>query len=338
MIHGREGRYVPEGFIFVACPLCGERRQSRNFIAHDDNWGMEGRFTYGTCSACGVCYENPRPDEGILPHYYPFAYGGLFKDLDGEAQKRIASEVHTFRAAGILRHVNCGSLFDVGCGSGFFMEYMRRNGWSVAGIDTSAAHTAFARDRLLLSNVRTGSWPISPESADRYDVVTMFHVLEHMIDPVSAIKAAHALLKPSGFIVIETPNIQSWPARIFGRHWVTLDAPRHLVLFSLQTLRRCLDQAGFQVVELITCSPSTMEYSESIRYALRAFFRRPSRLDTFSSTPKPDTSVGRQVSTHTLRSNCIDVMHGMERSLYVSINKIANRIEAGCNLFAVARR
>jgi SAM-dependent methyltransferase len=334
MTPGRESVVAPDGFVSVACPLCGERRQTGIFEARDNNWGMEGRFTYGTCAACGVWYENPRPDEGAMSRYYPPTYGGLFKEPDGEVQKRIASGVHAFRAAGIRRHAKSGSLFDVGCGSGFFMEYMRLNGWNVAGIDTSAMHIAFARDRLRLSDARPGSWPALPESGDRYDIVTMFHVLEHMIDPVRAIKAAHTLLKPSGYIVIETPNIRSWPARLFGCHWVTLDAPRHLVLFSLQTLRRCLDQAGFQVVELITCSPSTMEYSESIRYALKAFFRAPVRRQ--SGADSSHQAVGGS-KRHLLRESAVGGLHRIERSLYKTVNIVANRMAAGCNLFAIAR-
>jgi SAM-dependent methyltransferase len=338
MTHGRESGSIPDGFCSVTCPLCGGGRQAGIFNARDNNCGMEGLFTYGICTVCGVLYENPRPDADALPRYYPSAYGGLFRELDNEARQRIASGAHVFRAARIRRHSPCGSLFDVGCGSGFFMEYMRRNGWNVAGIDNSAAHIAFARDRLHLSDARPGSWPAPPVSVDRHDVVTMFHVLEHMIDPVRAIKAAHALLKPSGLLVIETPNIRSWPARLFGRHWVTLDAPRHLVLFSLSSLRRCLDQAGFKVVELTTCSLSTMEYSESLRYALRAVFRSTSRKRILSSTMQRDNGAGCRTPMRTYRSNCLKVMHGVERSFYLLINKIANGSRAGCNLFAIARR
>jgi SAM-dependent methyltransferase len=329
---------VPD-FAEIDCPVCGCGKRRRLFIATDLNWGKIGTFTYEKCVQCGLVYENPRPAGTTLDRFYPPAYGGLLNSVDAEAEKRIASGVNRYRAGVIRRHLSIGSLFDVGCGSGFFMEHMRREGWQVAGIDSSAEHVRFAQDQLQLQRVTRGAWPEPSDRLEKYDIVSMFHVLEHMPDPLRAVSAAQMHLKPSGLLVIETPNIESWPARLFCRNWVTLDAPRHLVLFSLSTLRRCLETTGFAIEELLTYSPSTIEYSESLRYMLQSFFKRPARY--------PQTEVDRQSKSSGKglektgkrkgREIILNALHQGERMVYSSINTLANIAGKGCNLFAVAR-
>jgi SAM-dependent methyltransferase len=327
---------TPEGFIPAVCPLCGETRQTGIITARDNNWGYDGLFTYGICAACGTLYENPRPGETALQRYYPPLYGGLPKNLDESTAARIESGVNPRRADAIARHMPGGTLFDVGCGAGLFMECMRRRGWEVAGIDTSADHIRFARGTLGLTAATLGSWPPNRVDPGRYDVVTMFHVLEHMADPCCALGAAFRSLKEGGLLIVETPNTESWPARLFGRNWVTLDAPRHLVLFSLSTLSRALERCGFSRVEFGTWSPSTMEYGESIRYALKELFRSPvQRPVVISDLPGAD---GGTPARRPLLQIVIDRLHTMEQSLYTGLNRIADLNNVGCNLFAIYRR
>jgi SAM-dependent methyltransferase len=172
-----------------------------------------------------------------------------------------------------------------------------------------------------------------------FDVITMFHVIEHLWDPVAALAAAASLLKPSGILVVETPNVESWPARIFGRHWVTLDAPRHLALFSENGLSRSVRRAGFDVLRLASYSPSTLEYGESLRYAVvNNRLRRRDPADAFLPMSGVTEAPGGMTPPFPdPRSRIKRHLQRAENFLYRAVNLLADRWGAGCNLLLVAR-
>jgi SAM-dependent methyltransferase len=148
----------------------------------------------------------------------------------------------------VLAYRARGRLLDVGCGSGQFLDAMRRQpGWSVVGVDTSPTAVSTAREMLglevYLSDLNNA--PLSPAS---FDVVTMWDVLEHLHDPVGALSKIKTLLKPDGVLLVRTPSLDSWDAALFGRCWAGLDPPRHLVVFSRYTLYYTLQQGGFKVI------------------------------------------------------------------------------------------
>lgn len=135
---------------------------------------------------------------------------------------------------------------DVGCGNGAHLLLLRRLGWEVAGFDL-ADHTV-AEVRAAGIRVHTGSLDELAASEGGFDVISMWHVLEHLEHPRQTLRKLRRLLAPEGVLMIEVPCCESPAAKCFGRHWIGYDLPRHLSHFTVTTARRLLEEAGWTVV------------------------------------------------------------------------------------------
>jgi SAM-dependent methyltransferase len=138
-----------------------------------------------------------------------------------------------------------GRYLDVGCGSGGALGVASALGWQVSGIEVDEA--AAAKARRFTPEIHVGDALTAPYAPGRFDVVTAFHVLEHVPDPVAMIRRMLGWLAPDGLLIVEVPNAGGLGARIFGKAWAGLELPRHLSHFSPETLTRAVEQAGGRV-------------------------------------------------------------------------------------------
>jgi SAM-dependent methyltransferase len=182
------------------------------------------------------------------------------------ARLEVAFRIGPYRR---LRRVAPGRLLDVGCGRGGLTERFVRLGWSAAGVEPSE-HAA-AQARLRGVDVHVGVLDDAPWARETFDVVLFNHSLEHIPDPVGALRNAAKLLKPGGHIGIAVPNFGSWQRRAFGSDWFHLDVPRHLQHFDAATLPDVVGRVGLEVVEVRTMSMSA-GLQASLQYRL---FGRP---------------------------------------------------------------
>jgi len=139
-----------------------------------------------------------------------------------------------------------GRLLDFGCGGGSFLKRMSDQGWNVTGLDAAVGAVREIQDELGL-NALAGSLPHPDLHSGSFDVVTMWHSLEHVHHPLDILREAYRVLAPGGKLVVATPNIESLPYYWFGQSWFGLDLPRHLTHFTPKTLRDMLSTAGFVV-------------------------------------------------------------------------------------------
>jgi SAM-dependent methyltransferase len=122
---------------------------------------------------------------------------------------------------------------------------LRRRGWRVLGIERNEAMAETARRALGVEIVAT---PVEALPADaRFDLIIMFHVLEHIGEPVALLRECARRLAPGGRLITNVPNFSSWQSRFAGSKWLHLDVPRHLVHYTPQTLSATLEQAGLKL-------------------------------------------------------------------------------------------
>lgn len=138
-----------------------------------------------------------------------------------------------------------GHILDIGCGTGEFLAYLKSRGYTPQGVEPDLrARTSAIAEHALDVVPQLEAVP----AQEQFDVITLWHVLEHMHDPVDTTKKIHARSKPGGSLVIAVPDRESWDARHYGADWAAYDVPRHLSHFRRQDIRRLLHAQGFQLV------------------------------------------------------------------------------------------
>ena len=141
-----------------------------------------------------------------------------------------------------------GRLLDVGCGSGAYGASLIRLGWRVDGVEPDARAAALARQQGVNVQMTTAEDAAPPD--DSYDVITLWHSLEHFSNPLAALRKLRPALRADGLLLVEVPNRAGWGAKLTGEYWFHWDLPRHRLHFTPASLRGILKQAGFQVETL----------------------------------------------------------------------------------------
>lgn len=195
-------------------------------------------------------YPWPSPVE--LQSYYPENYwfnpGEDSADRAAETWRRFALRDHIqFVQQSLETLESDGLVLDVGCGGGLFLRELKLPQSRVVGLDFScdAAKVAWKTNGVP---ALCGALPRAPFKPGSFSLISMFHVLEHLYDPLAYVKAAHRLLKPGGRLIIQVPNANCWQFRLLGEAWNGLDVPRHLIDFKEQDLRNLLEHCGFDVL------------------------------------------------------------------------------------------
>jgi SAM-dependent methyltransferase len=243
----------PSLFEAVACYLCGGTVCTPLVTAQDDYTGKPGRFRFVRCSGCGLAYQTPRLRLENVKAYYDDEYiahrkktdWGLLTPLYRRAMERHDRDKERL----VARYVPLGPglrLLDAGCGAGTFLARLRRrHRCEVAGVDfKDLSHLPGLRD----VDFRLGLFYEQEFPADHFDLITMWHFLEHDYDPLRTLRAARRLLRPEGRLVVEVPRLDSATFRLYRERWPGLQAPQHTVLCTRATLLRCLRQCGWEVV------------------------------------------------------------------------------------------
>jgi len=242
------------GVVHVQCPLCGGDEPRPLFKAADRLRLSDGEHRLVKCGTCGMVYLDPRPSDDELLACYPKEYwGGREKGIREsvrafEERLKEGYKLRAVAAAGLTG----GRLLDVGCGRGEFISLMAARGFDVAGLEPGeeAARRGRAESGLDIMHGTLDTVGLPPGS---FDCVTMWHVLEHLPDPLGALGRAGRLLAPGGKLVAALPDFGGWQAGRFREDWFGIDAPRHLSHFTRETLTAMMEKAGFCVERFLSC-------------------------------------------------------------------------------------
>ncbi|MGC3968900.1 MAG: class I SAM-dependent methyltransferase [Pirellulales bacterium] len=247
-----------------ACPLCGGTQQPWLALAGD--WRRptvrEG-FRIERCTTCDYGSLVPRPaaDE-IGPHYAVDNYYTHHAPQDVEAMRSFGDRLRVRLAwqfdHGVESELNAASLArrnilpaarvcDIGCGNGGMLRRLAGDGYEVAGMDPDADACKAARAAGLDVVQGTAEQLPAELAAGSFDVVTMMHVLEHVLQPTLAVQSIASLLKSGGRFIVETPNNACLGLREAGITWRWLDVPRHLNFFTPESLQAVCRAAGLEI-------------------------------------------------------------------------------------------
>ncbi len=248
---------------------------------------LAGNFRVVRCQSCGLVCLFPMPDERRLAHHYPsaryYAYDSRRKEgfFSRVRNYLVRHYYHPNLATRLLRvvipnvpaiptFVSRGNILDVGCGTGDTLLLLKELGWETFGMDIDANAVTTAKKRGV-DHVRVGAYQDIAKYPDNFfDSIRLYHVIEHIDNPLLCLKLMRRKLKKGGELIIGTPNIASLAARVFGTFWYNLDAPRHLVLFSQKTLRRAVLKSKYTQPEVEFCSAGGL--IGSVQYMLKEKF------------------------------------------------------------------
>lgn len=205
------------------------------------------------CKQCGLVFLNHCPTQWEINEEYSAEYHiERLLVQEPKTEKEIEQEINKNigRVEEIVKRFGAkGKLLDIGCGTGFFIACLKRYGWDVTGIDISDWASGFARKKLRL-NVFTGTVEHSLFDK-RFDVVTMYHILEHLPDPLGTLKKISEIIADDGFLVIKGPNLASFDRIWHGSNWRGYSDKSHLYYFTPKTYQMMLEKAGFSVQKIM---------------------------------------------------------------------------------------
>ena len=233
------------------CPICFSI-EAREFCTALDSLCEGRQWSVLKCRNCGYGWTSPLLSPDHLQAYYPPSYLGDCRQridgfLGGTLQKGRSWERETEKVRLVERFVAGGSLLDVGCSNAGFLLALDGSRWQKAGIEHIRPVVELVRSYFPELEVYAGDFCDARLERGRFDVITFWHVFEHLPDPLRNLQRAFELLKPGGYIFIRVPSFDSWQARFFLEHWYALDVPRHLHHFSRRSLEILLEGTGFGI-------------------------------------------------------------------------------------------
>jgi len=241
-------------YVQDSCPVCGSADYKMIFSVKDYTVSLS-MFDVVECTKCShrFTHEIPSIDE-IGTYYKSDQYISHTDSNQGLLNKvyqfvRNISLVSKRELIEQTTRQKKGELLDYGCGTGAFLNEMKNAGWHIAGIepDVGAMDKAI---QLTGGNIQSPDFLASLES-ERFDAITLWHVLEHVHTLHETINKLKSLLKPGGTLIIAVPNYTSYDARYYKNYWAAYDVPRHLYHFSPMSMQKLISSHGMKLEKIM---------------------------------------------------------------------------------------
>lgn len=220
------------------CPICN-KEDFKNLMVVKDNLVSKESFVIVQCKNCGFRFTNPRPDEASIGRYYEsetyISHTNNSGGITDKAYKLVRTYTLKQKVDLVNRFAAKGEILDYGCGTGNFLAACQENGWNVNGYEPNI----LAREQAqIMINKPISDSNLNDFSDSYFEVITLWHVLEHVHTLNETFKKLTQLLKLEGIIVIAVPNADSYDAQTYQENWAAYDVPRHLYHFNQATMKR----------------------------------------------------------------------------------------------------
>jgi len=227
------------------CPLCAYSGAEKWLRAPDRFHGRREIYQLLRCPSCSLVWLEDPPTPEEMAYHYGLLYDRAIS-AGGEDPNHWVERRDT-----VLRYKSGGAVLDLGCSSGGFLSSLAGPSWELFGIEMSDTVARKAQARCG-ARVFVGDILDAPFLPNSFDVITCFHVFEHLYHPRQVLAKVEEWLKPGGIFYTMMPNIDSAGARIFGSYWYALELPRHLFHFSPASLRSMASAVGLRELSLTT--------------------------------------------------------------------------------------
>ncbi len=235
---------------YDTCPLCNSKKIGLTLATEDYSISRDP-FEIYVCPDCDFHFTQnaPAPD-AIAPYYKSDVYISHSDTKEGLVNRlyHAARDLMLKKKRKLVQNLTTGKrLLDIGSGTGYFLNHMQENGFKVVGveIDSDARAATLKNFKIKVNPPET---LLEQKLTEKVDVITLWHVLEHLHDMDGYMQSMYRQLNDNGVVLIAVPNHKSYDAQHYGKHWAAYDVPRHLWHFSPATVARLADKNGFKVI------------------------------------------------------------------------------------------
>lgn len=231
-----------------ACPLCGGTHL-RRVMTCTDFYASGEQFDVVSCEDCGFTFTQGVPVEAEIGRYYETPDYISHSDTKKGAMNTLYHQVRKYmlgRKARLIvkeSHRKSGRLLDIGTGTGYFAATMAQCGWKVEAIEKNEQARLFAKEHFRLEVKSEAA--LQEFQAGSFDVITLWHVMEHLEHLDSTWERLYELLSDRGILIVAVPNCSSYDAEKYGEYWAAYDVPRHLWHFTPVTIQQLASKHGF---------------------------------------------------------------------------------------------
>ncbi len=234
--------------ILQYCPICKSNEIAESLQVKDF---FQSREIFGIykCKYCGFHFTNPRPNEQSIGSYYKsenyYSHSNSNSGLIAKIYQKVRNYTLEKKYKLVSSYSAKGNILDIGCATGQFLNQFMQKGWACQGIEPDDSAREFAKTQYGLEVQKSN---LNHLPGNHFNVITMWHVLEHVHDLQEYLKQLRRLIKKDGVVFIALPNIQSYDANHYKEYWAGLDVPRHLYHFGRENVEQLFNQSGFQLL------------------------------------------------------------------------------------------
>lgn len=228
------------------CELCGKKIKTFSIkLPYHNNDTKEYIYNYFHC--CGYYKQDIFLQNSEIKKLYNEDYDDFNQNFFFNIIKNIATKI---KANSFKKYIINKKVLEVGSSTGSFLKNcIKYNPKVLKGIEISNSATKISKKRLPNVDIENVSFE-NFKTKKKYDSIFMFHVIEHFRDPLLATKKAYRLLNKKGVLILETPNWNSWEQLFFKKLWYGWQVPFHTYLFSIESLKKLVKNAGFKVLKI----------------------------------------------------------------------------------------